>query len=725
MRNVPLRRRLLLLALVGILPLAAMSGIGLYALVQQQRDQARQSGLDVTRALATAVDSALKESVSVLEALSTSILLDAGPPRAFHDRALRIMDKQRNWILIHLADPRGKVLVNTSYPDAQDAPPVTESASFDEAVRSRRAVIGYLSRGPEGDWGVPIRVPVVRDGELRFVLTGVIRPDAILELVNRQQVPADSVVSIFDGRGNRVARSRAHEKFIGTPPAESLQALMASGAREGTGPTTVLEGDPVFTAYTRSEGTNWIVAIGLPLATFRSGVDRSLAVYGGGILLSLLFAVVAALLLARGISRPIGELADATRGLGGESPITVPNTDIREIVHLAEVLQTSAADAREARRQAESASRAKDEFLAMLGHELRNPLAPIVTALRLMQQRHPGAPDREREIIERQVVHLSRLVDDLLDISRITRGKIQLHRERTDLRVVIRDAMEMTQPALAHRAREVDLDLPPQPVYVLGDATRLTQIVCNLLANAARHTAADARITIRLRVTAADAELEVEDAGDGIASDLMPRIFDIFAQGHQRMDRRAGGLGLGLAIVKALAELHGGTVTAASDGLGRGSRFTVRLPLSEGSTLTALRAAAPMRHADQPSRVMVVDDNADAADMLAQLMLQAGYEVQTAPDAETALAKVRTWLPDLAVLDIGLPGMDGYELARRLRTLPGLANIKLIALTGYGRDTDRARALVAGFDLHLAKPAEPDRLLDSMAELIGGTKPRV
>jgi signal transduction histidine kinase/ActR/RegA family two-component response regulator len=718
MRNIPLRRRLLLLALVGILPLAAMSGIGLYALVQQQRAQAQQAGLDITRALATAVDSALSESVSVLEALATSILLDAGQPGGFDARAKRIMGSQSNWILIHLADTQGKVLVNTSYPDARAAPPITERESFDRVVRTRHPVIGYLSRGPEGDWGVPIRVPVVRDGKLRFILTGVIRPDAILEVVNRQQVPDDWVVSIFDGRDSRVARSRAHEKFIGSPPAESLHALMSAGAREGMGYTKVLEGDPVFTAYTRARNTGWAVAIGIPLGTIQSGVYRSLAVYGGGILLSLVFAVGAALLIARGINRPIDELAHATRALGSDEPIAVPETDIREITHLATVLATSADNAREARRQAESASRAKDEFLAMLGHELRNPLAPIVTALRLMQLRSAGMPDREREIIERQVMHLSRLVDDLLDISRITRGKVQLHRERIDLRAVVHSAMEMTQPALEHRSRPVDLELPPHAVLVLGDPTRLTQVLCNLLANAARHTPPDAAIALRLRSTEFSAELEVEDAGDGIAAELLPRIFDIFAQGQQRIDRRAGGLGLGLAIVKALVELHGGTVAAASEGPGRGSRFSIRLPIDKGSALAALPASAPLRVADGKSRILVVDDNADAADMMALLLQQAGYDVRTAPDAESALSAMENWRPDLAVLDIGLPGMDGYELARRMRARPDLADTRLVALTGYGRDTDRARALDAGFDLHMAKPAEPNRLLESVADLV-------
>jgi CheY-like chemotaxis protein len=243
-------------------------------------------------------------------------------------------------------------------------------------------------------------------------------------------------------------------------------------------------------------------------------------------------------------------------------------------------------------------------------------------------------------------------------------------------------------------------------------------VVCNLLANAARHTPDDAAIAVRLRVTDATAILEVEDAGDGIPPELLRRIFDIFAQGQQTIDRRAGGLGLGLAIVKALVELHGGTVGATSEGPGKGSRFTVRLPLNEGNPLASLPFAPAPPVTAEKARVLVVDDNADAADMLALLLQQGGYEARTAPDGESALAAMESWTPDVAVLDIGLPGMNGYELARRMRSIPDLARTRLVALTGYGRDTDRARALDAGFDLHLAKPAEPDRFIEAVAGLV-------
>jgi signal transduction histidine kinase len=721
MRSASLRERLVLLALVGILPLATMSAIGLQMLVKQQRARAEQSGLELTRALATAVDAALGESVSVLETLATSVQSDAAAAKQFYVLAKGVTSSQPDWILIHLADPSGVELLNTDYPMGRPAVSIPERESFDEVVNSLKPKVGYLSRGLRGLWGVPVRVPVVRNGRLRFVLTGVMKPDAILTVVSRQNVPQDWIVSVFDAKGARVARSRSNDKYIGGPASASLQKLFARGGDEGRGTTESLEGEPVYTAYTRSPTSGWIVAIGIPSRAMEAGMYQSLAVYGGGIFLSFIFAVVAAVGITRSINRPIRGLARAARAMDAGKPFEVPASGIREIDDLANALIASDAAASAARRQAETASRTKDEFLAMLGHELRNPLAPIVTALRLMEMRPDERNTKERQVIERQVAHLSRLVDDLLDISRITRGKIELHLERTNLATVVARTLEMTQPAIERRVRPIEVELPPEPVFVVGDAVRLTQVLCNLVTNAVRHTSNDGRIVLRVREANRMVEISVEDFGSGIAPDLLPRVFELFAQGQQSIDRRAGGLGLGLAIVKALVELHGGSVSAASEGANQGSIFVVRLPSAEAAALTESRpdprSAASVGGGE---RILVVDDNADAAETLAILLRSAGYEVRTEADADAALAATETFLPELAVLDIGLPGMDGYELANRLRTNSRTRGVKLIALTGYGRDADRERAMRSGFDVHLVKPAHAERLLEEVATLLEG-----
>jgi len=376
------------------------------------------------------------------------------------------------------------------------------------------------------------------------------------------------------------------------------------------------------------------------------------------------------------------------------------------------------AEAQATRAQAETANRAKDEFLAMLGHELRNPLAPIVTALHLMARRGGQESTMERRIIERQVAHLLRLVDDLLDVSRIARGKIQIEREPVDLKTVVDRAFELTQPALERRTAPVELDVPDEPVIVSGDAVRLAQVLCNLLTNAAKFTPPDGHIGLHLRTVEGEAEIVIEDSGSGIAPDLLPRVFDLFTQGEQGMDRHAGGLGLGLAIVKTLVQLHGGSVAAASDGPGCGARFSVRLPLAPQAAVLQKSDGPAATSTARPARILVVDDNADAAETLAALLNDAGHDVGIAPDGPAALESLDAFAPEIALLDIGLPGMDGYELAGRLRSDPRLPGLRLVALTGYGRDLDRARALATHFDEHLVKPVSAERLIDTIVHLL-------
>lgn len=373
------------------------------------------------------------------------------------------------------------------------------------------------------------------------------------------------------------------------------------------------------------------------------------------------------------------------------------------------------AEAEAARRQAEAANRSKDEFLAMLGHELRNPLAPIATALELMARRDPDAAAQERHIIGRQVAHLSRLIDDLLDISRITQGKVQLRREPVDLRTVAAHAMEITRPLFEKRRQPLALQVPDRPAVVQGDAVRLAQVLSNLLVNAAKFTPPEAGVALGLRVDEGWVEACVQDEGIGIAPELLPRVFELFVQGGQGIDRQGGGLGLGLAIVRSLAQLHGGTVSAHSEGPGRGSRFVVRLPLTDSAVAPLPPPAEPVAGS---GRILLVDDNADACETLAELLRLSGYEVRTAGDAPAALALMEGFAPRLALLDIGLPGTDGYELASLVRVQPGGSDLKLVALTGYGSDSDRARALAAGFDEHLVKPVAIDKLLDTLSRLL-------
>jgi signal transduction histidine kinase/CheY-like chemotaxis protein len=365
------------------------------------------------------------------------------------------------------------------------------------------------------------------------------------------------------------------------------------------------------------------------------------------------------------------------------------------------------------RQQLENADRQKDEFLAMLAHELRNPLAPIRTAselLKRMQQpdeRAIGAVD----IVKRQVSHLMRLVDDLLDISRITRARIELKREDVSLTQIISQALETVEPMLRERQHQLWTAFDPQPLTVNGDPARLVQCVTNLLTNAIKYTDPQGQIRVESRAEGDQALIEVSDNGTGIAAELLPHVFDLFVQSERTLDRSQGGLGIGLSVVRRLIEMHGGSVAARSEGPGRGSSFSIRLPRVQRRASTEDEHENPVVPG---CRVLVVDDNQDAAESLAMLMSLDGHQVEAVFTPERALQFVAEAPPEVMLLDIGLPGMNGYEVARRVREMPGGKAIRLIALTGYGQAEDRRRSLDAGFDDHLVKPVEPERLQQAL-----------
>jgi CheY-like chemotaxis protein len=384
--------------------------------------------------------------------------------------------------------------------------------------------------------------------------------------------------------------------------------------------------------------------------------------------------------------------------------------------HCAQALETVRLleQEREAREMARAADSRKDEFLALLGHELRNPLAPIATAIEVMKLR--GAADRELPIIERQVRHLIGLVDDLLDVSRVTRGKILLERKRIDVVAAIDDAVEMTAPLMEKKSHSFVIEAPRKQMWVDADPRRLAQVISNLLTNAARYTEAGGRI----RVSAFEDVDEhiavmVEDNGRGIDPLLLPWLFEPFAQGEQLIDRSAGGLGLGLMLVKSLTELHGGSVEVRSEGVGMGSRFIVRLPKAVGTfdeeqtPIWLPPLDSKLRH-----RVLIVDDNRDAANTLGELLETYGCDVAVAFDGPSALEVAAAFLPNVAILDIGLPVMDGYELCARLKSSFG-DSVRMLSLSGYGQEEDRGKSAEAGFVAHLVKPIDATALMAALS----------
>jgi signal transduction histidine kinase/CheY-like chemotaxis protein len=373
---------------------------------------------------------------------------------------------------------------------------------------------------------------------------------------------------------------------------------------------------------------------------------------------------------------------------------------------------------REARDEARAANRAKDEFLAMLGHELRNPLAPITSALELMHLRDPHS-NRERDVIERQVKHMTRLVDDLLDVSRTAGGKIELSRARVEVGELVREAMELVRPLLDKRGHAPTIDAEPG-LAIDGDRERLIQILSNLLNNAAKYTPPGGAIELAATRAGGDVVLRVTDTGAGIAPELLPRVFDLFVQGERSLDRTMGGLGLGLAIVQSLVTLHGGTVKAESGGAGKGATFTVALPALAAPDPAQQAPAAPPTPPPNARRILIVDDNQDAAELLAEAFELAGHTVRVAHDGKRALEVAEEFEPECVMLDIGLPLIDGYEVARRLRQRDGDRRRTLVAMTGYGQEDDVQRALDAGFDRHLVKPVSLAQTLQIIADTPAG-----
>jgi two-component system, chemotaxis family, CheB/CheR fusion protein len=373
------------------------------------------------------------------------------------------------------------------------------------------------------------------------------------------------------------------------------------------------------------------------------------------------------------------------------------------------------------------ADRRKDEFLAMLAHELRNPLAPIRNALHIVQMRGPDRRQAVRqawEMIERQVEHLVRLVDDLLDMSRISRGKINLQKEPVDVPSIVARAVESSRPIIETRKHHLDVDLPDEPILVEADPTRMAQVLLNLLNNAAKYTPEGGRIWLIAGKEGGECVIRVRDTGMGIPPHILPKVFDLFTQAERTLERAEGGLGIGLTLVRRLTEMHNGEVQAFSAGPGEGSEFVVRLPLlPDGPTAPspARKPASGIRaKAAVMRRILVVDDNRDSADSLALLLRLVGHDVRTVHDGRQALVVAATYRPDVALLDIGLPGMDGFTVARHMRSQSELAGTVLVALTGYGTEEDRRQSHAAGFQHHMVKPVN----LDALQELLMALEPQ-
>jgi signal transduction histidine kinase/ActR/RegA family two-component response regulator len=737
-----LRFRLFLLAASGLAPLALVLFLASAYLAQERRTDTQRSALELSRALATAVDAELGSTISLLENLAiSSDLQSIAPARLATEDFARLaqrMAQSQKWMMIVVTDERGDAVAREG-PLAPQARSTVEPESLARVWSTGAPVVGRVVKGPGGPDAFAVRIPVAREGRLRYVLSAVVSTDRILDVVARRRVTPSWVAAVYDQGGNVVASSRAGDAL--RYPA-SLDELVKAGGDEGAGITRTVDGVETYTGFSRVRSSQWVVAVGIPADAANADLRRVIAAVGAGTAASLGLLAWLAWRTARGISGPIDMLKRAAADLGAGKQVALRPLGVEELDEVGWALRQAAIDRDdandrrtkvEAEREhllvqleqalhvAEQANRNKDEFLALLGHELRNPLAPILNAVHLIGLKDEDRTLPERRIIQRQLSYVTRMVDDLLDASRITSNRFQINLRPLRVVPVLEQTVEAQRPSFGERTVNLRIDDAARGEWVRADEARLVQVFNNILGNAIKFTAPTGAIDIEARRVDRSIEIVFRDNGAGMSMEHVRHAFDLFWQAPNRQPAAVAGLGLGLAIVRSLVEMHAGTVQAHSDGVGHGMVITITLPVGEPPNEEPM---IPRMNAGMaPTRVLVVDDNEDAADTLSMLLDASGFVVRVAYTPQSALDAVTSFQPEIVLMDIGLPEMDGYEVARRLRSGDRPFGGRLVALTGYGQERDVRRAHDAGFDAHLTKPVEPETLFDLLARLAASRPP--
>ncbi len=718
-----LRTRLFQLVLGIVIPLIALAGVFGYLVIDQQKTTFRDAAIARNRALMTAVEAEIRGHVSTLQALAAAESLAADDLEGFYAAAIRVLDSQRDWFNVTLSLPNGVQVLNARRPLGSA---LSHNADMESTERVRTTLAptagGVVPDPYTGKFGVAVRVPVVRDGKLAYLLSATLNPDAFADLIRAQNLPSNWVSGLVDDRGHYIAR---------VPPRSSTEMASEDYLRavartdEGWYRGLTKEGHDTFTAHKTSAFTGWSIGLAMPSAEVNAAAFNALWILGLGTVATLALALSIAYRMGRRIAVPISSLASAAHSLGrAASPLELeiqPGLD--ELEEVAQALKDASQAIQERQQLVEreqsalkAADRSKDEFLAMLGHELRNPLGAITASAEVLRVAKPGDSDalRAQGVIERQTKHITRLIEDLLDVSRVTMGKVTLRRERFDLAQLATRVVRTWEQSREDGAT-VSMTGDPASVWVEADRARMEQVLANLLGNAQKFSPAGRRVRVRVTREGEQAVLEVADEGEGIAPELLPRVFGLFVQGPHGPDRGRGGMGLGLALVQRITQMHGGTVEARSAGAGRGATFTVRLPVTTESDPAADQHDAPAPRVGK-RRILIVEDNQDAREMMQTMLSLEGHSVRAVPDGRSGLAETARWQPDVVLVDIGLPDVDGYEVARQLRAAD-LHAVTLIAVTGYGQAEDERRAAAAGFDLHLTKPVSAERLRQVLGSL--------
>ncbi|HKO87779.1 MAG TPA: ATP-binding protein [Burkholderiales bacterium] len=733
-----IRAHLLLMSLAIIVPAIASTALTLYLVLKAERQLAEQRVQDAVQAIALAIDQELGAAEAALKVWARSIHIENRNWEALHEMGLAARIRESNAVL--LFDQDGQQMVNTLIPFGSR--PLDRRANperITEIIETQKSGVSDLFVGTtSGKHTVTVDVPVPADDGRRFVATQAFYSDHFQKIVADFNLPPDWIVGIFDRKGMTIARNHRQEEFVGTYAKITHEAAQQSAS--GAFVHRSREGIPIYDAFTHSERAGWTIAIGVPLESIEAPTRGAVASMAMGLFIVFVAAGMAAVFFGRRIARAVLCAREAAVELG-EGRIPEPRVcGITELDELDKALRNAGAlliqqinaraeaeaartelliSEQAARKEAEDQNAAKDQFLAMLGHELRNPLSAISGASMVLELAKPDSEQsaQARQVVSRQSKHLGRIVDDLLDLSRVMSGKIMLDRQPIDLADATMRCLKTLEAAGTLGRHRISVNV--EPVIISADQTRLDQIISNLLVNAAKYTPEGGSIEIVVKPLGHElpcmAELSIRDTGIGIHPELMPNIFEVFVQGKASIERSMGGLGLGLALVRRLVNLHGGTVSAESGGEGQGSRFAVHLPCASAAAHIDAREEQVQHTASR--RVLVIDDHEDSRSMLGLILRTAGHEVVEAADGLAGYEEAMKTRPDLAIVDIGLPGIDGYEVARRLRANAATKGIALIALTGYGQNEDRQRAQAAGFDIHLTKPISADELEAALRQL--------
>jgi signal transduction histidine kinase/ActR/RegA family two-component response regulator len=730
-----LRSRLMLLVALAITPIAVMTVMN-GVREREQAIKASEENLRRLTGLAAANEAQSIEGARQILVDLASVPDLLGPPQKCNALLADVLDRNEGYVNFGLIQLNGDVTCS----GVPMLHPVNlgDRSHFRRAIEERRFIAGdYVFGRVIRKHTINLTYPVIdRAGHVVAVVFAAMDLAGLDTFINDISLPPGSVLATADAHGGIISRRPDPERHFGT----KVSAAMLDAMIHSTQRSVVIRGQDgverlhAFAHVGPPALSDYTVTIGIPTETIISSArhDQLMSLLGlaATTMLALLAAWLAGDIL---IVQRVRKLRDTAGSIaaGKLDARTGIEYGREEIGNLAQALDEMAATLQKkenarslAERELRAADQRKDEFLAMLAHELRNPLAPISTGAHLLKMLHSDNAQITQtcSIIARQVEHMTALVDDLLDVSRVTRGLVSLSTQVLDLKGVIDDAAEQIRPLIATRRHKVVLDLPHEPAHVKGDHKRLVQVVANLLNNATKYTPEGGRIELRLVADGHDYVLSVTDDGIGMEPGLVARVFDLFTQAERTPDRSQGGLGLGLALAKSLIELHGGSVSAYSAGLGKGSTFSVRLPChtQEVAPTPALPGDAERKTGAAPLRVLLVDDNVDAAHTLKLFLAAAGHEIEIAYCAADAIELAKVFRPDACLLDIGLPDFDGNELARRLRRMPQTAGSVLVAMTGYGRQQDRDASQAAGFDHYLVKPVNTIQLSEILAGIATG-----